>query len=124
MNVQVIESKSGTPAYAVVPWDEYRTMVERIEELQDRVDADKTLANITAGEETYPPELVERLLGSENPLRVWREYRGMTTATLAATVGVTPSAISQVESGKRGLSVDLLKKLSEALQVDMDDLVD
>ena len=124
MNVQVIESKSGTPAYAVVHWDEYRTMVERIEELQDRVDADKTLANITAGEETYPPELVERLLGSENPLRVWREYRGMTTATLAATVGVTPSAISQVESGKRGLSVDLLKKLSEALQVDMDDLVD
>ena len=48
----------------------------------------------------------------------------MTTATLAATVGVTPSAISQVETGKRGLSVDLLKKLSEALQVDMDDLVD
>ncbi|WP_435050782.1 helix-turn-helix transcriptional regulator [Desulfomicrobium baculatum] len=63
-------------------------------------------------------------MNGENPLRVWREYRCMTTATLAATVGVTPSAISQVETGKRGLSVDLLKKLSQTFQVDMDDLVD
>jgi DNA-binding XRE family transcriptional regulator len=124
MNVQVIENKSGNPAYAVVPWDEYRTMVERIEELQDIVDADKALTAITAGEEMYPSDLVERLLGGENPLRVWREYRGMTTAALAAQVGVTPSAISQVESGKRGPSVDLLKKLSRILQVGMDDLVD
>ncbi|PKN43382.1 MAG: XRE family transcriptional regulator [Deltaproteobacteria bacterium HGW-Deltaproteobacteria-18] len=124
MNVQVIENNSGNPAYAVVPWDEYRSMVERLEELQDIVDADKTMAAIASGEETYPHDLVERLLGRENPLRIWREYRGISTAALAAMVGVTPSAISQVETGKRGLSVDLLKKLSEVLQVDMDDLVD
>lgn len=123
MNVQVIESKVGTPAFAVVPWDEYKAMVERLEELQDIVDADKAMTAIAAGEETYPCDLVERLLGGQNPLRVWREYRGMTTAALASAAGVTPSAISQVETGKRGLSVDLLKKLSGILQVDMDDLV-
>ena len=123
MNVQVIENNVGSPAYAVLPWDEYKALLERLEELQDIIDADNTVAAIAAGEEAYPHELVERLLGGQNPLRVWREYRGMTTAALASAAGVTPSAISQVEAGKRGLSVDLLKKLSGILRVDMDDLV-
>ncbi|MBU4525717.1 MAG: helix-turn-helix domain-containing protein [Desulfomicrobium sp.] len=123
MNVQIIENKSGNPAYAVVPWDEYRTMVERLEELQDIVDADKAMADIIDGGETYPSELVERLVRGDNPVRVWREYRGMTTAALAAAAGVTSSAISQIEGGKRGLSVELLKRLAEVLRVDMDDLV-
>jgi len=124
MNVQIIENKSGNPAYAVVPWDEYRVMVDRLEELQDIVDADKAMADIASGGETYPPELVERLVRGDNPLRVWREHRGMTTAALAAAAGVTSSAISQIEGGKRGLSVELLKRLAEVLRVDMDDLVE
>ncbi len=123
MNVQIIENKSGNPAYAVVPWDEYRTMVDRLEELEDIVDADKAMADIADGGETYSPELVERLVRGDNPVRVWREYRGMTTAALAAAAGVTSSAISQIEGGKRGLSVELLKRLAEVLRVDMDDLV-
>jgi antitoxin component HigA of HigAB toxin-antitoxin module len=68
-----------------------------------------TGGGIAAEEETYPPELVERLVRGDNPIRVWREFRGMTTAGLAAAVGVTSSAISQIEGCKRGLSVDLLK---------------
>jgi DNA-binding XRE family transcriptional regulator len=123
MNVQIIENKSGSPAYAVVPWDEYRTMMERLEELQDIVDADKAMTEIANGAEAYPAELVERLVNGDNPVRVWREHRGMTTAALAAASGVTSSAISQIESGKRGLSVELLKRLAEVLRVDMDDLV-
>lgn len=123
MNVQIIENNVGNPAYAVLPWEEYKALLERLEELQDILDADSTIAAIAAGEETYTQELVERLLDGQNPLRVWREYRGMSTAALASAAGVTPSAISQVETGKRGLSVDLLKKLSGILQVDMDDLV-
>jgi DNA-binding XRE family transcriptional regulator len=98
--------------------------MERLEELQDSVDAENAMTGIAAGAETYPPELVERLVRGDNPIRVWREFRGMTTAALAAATGVTSSAISQIEGGKRGLSVDLLKKLAEALRVDMDDLVD
>ncbi len=98
-------------------------MLERLEELQDIVDAENATAGIAAGAETYPPELVERLVRGDNPIQVWREFRGMTAATPAAAAGVTSSAISQIEGGKRGLSVDLLKKLAAALQVDMDDLV-
>lgn len=65
------------------------------------MDADKLMVVISTGQETYPNDLVERLLGGHNPLRVWREYRGMTTATLASAAGITPSAIPQVETGKR-----------------------
>ncbi|OGT89037.1 MAG: XRE family transcriptional regulator [Gammaproteobacteria bacterium RIFOXYA12_FULL_61_12] len=122
MSAQIIE-QSGKPEYAVVPWDEWQAIMERLEELQDIVDADAAKAAIRGGEETFPAELVDRLLSGENKVRVWREYRGLTAARLAELAGVTPAAISQIESGKRGLSVDLLKKLAEALRLDLDDLV-
>lgn len=123
MNAQVIVDKEGKPEFAVLPWADYQAMIDRVEELQDIVDAENVSAAIQAGEETFPQELVDRLIRGENPIKIWREYRGMTAASLASLVGVTSSAISQIESGKRGVSVDLLKKLATALDVDMEDLV-
>jgi DNA-binding XRE family transcriptional regulator len=124
MNAQVIADKKGNPEFAVLPWADYQAILDRVEELQDIVDAENVSAAIHAGEETFPQELVDRLMSGENPLKVWREYRGMTASALASLVGVTPSAISQIEGGKRGVSVDLLKKLAMALDVDMEDLVE
>jgi DNA-binding XRE family transcriptional regulator len=122
MSAQVIE-KNGEPAFAVLPWDEYRALMERLEDLQDAIDADAAMARIADGEETYPDVLVERLCGGENKVKVWRSYRGLSAKALADATGATPAAISQIESGKRQPSVDLLKRLAEALGVDMDDLV-
>lgn len=122
MNIQIIEH-NGAPEYAIVPYSEWETIMDRMEELEDIRDARTISAAISAGEETYPHEFVKRLSSDESPLKVWREYRKFTLATLAKACGVSIPALSQIENGKRTPSVDLLVKLSKALCCDMEDLI-
>jgi transcriptional regulator with XRE-family HTH domain len=56
-------------------------------------------------------------------LRTLREERGITQTELARTAGISPSAISQAERGKRGLSVDTLLTLSDRLGMTLDELL-
>lgn len=52
-----------------------------------------------------------------------RRDLGLNQAQLAEAAGITPSAVSQAESGRRGLSLDTLIVLSERLGVSLDRLV-
>lgn len=52
-----------------------------------------------------------------------RQELGLTQNELATVAGVTASAISQAESGTRGLSVDTLVRISDQLVVPIDRLV-
>ena len=131
MNIQIIEH-NGAPEYAIVPFSEWKTIIDRLEELEDIRDARTISAAIAAGEETYHHEFVKRLSSTlkgikgtrnESPLKVWREYRKLTLAALAKACGVSIPAISQIENDKRTPSVDLLIKLSKALCCDMEDLI-
>lgn len=75
-------------------------------------------------EELLPASLVNAILYGVNPLRAWREYRGLTVSALAASAGVTAAYLSQIESGKREGTVDTLRKIAAALNVMIDDIVD
>lgn len=123
MTIQIIKH-DDKPQYAVVPFDEWEALIDRLEELEDLREARAISAAIAEGEETYPHELLERLLRlEEHPLKIWREYRGLTLAELAKQCGVSSPALSQIETGKRTPSVDLLTKLAKALRCDMEDLI-
>lgn len=109
-------------AYVVVPLSEY-------EELRNAVDEDERDAAAMRrvledpDEESVPIELVDRLLAGENPVRVWREYRGLTGVELAAAAGVAASYLSAMENRKKPGSINALKRLATALRVDVDDLI-
>jgi transcriptional regulator with XRE-family HTH domain len=51
-----------------------------------------------------------------------REARGWTQAKLAVEAGMAPSAVNQIENGKRSPSASSLNKLAEALGVEVADL--
>ena len=121
MNIQIIEN-NGCPEYAVIPFAEWQAISERLEELEDIADARCIAAAIAAGEEAFPSEFSKRLTAGEHPLKVWREYRCFTLAELGKRCGVTAAALSQIETGKRSPSVELLSKLARLLGCDMDDL--
>ena len=70
-----------------------------------------------------PTGIVDQLLGGENPIRVWRDHRGLTGRALAEQAGIVPATLSQIETGKRKGTVDTLKALAAALGVMVDDLV-
>ncbi len=55
-------------------------------------------------------------------VRRLREERGLNQAQLAVSVGTGPSAISQIENGKRSPNSETLVKLARALEVEVSDL--
>jgi transcriptional regulator with XRE-family HTH domain len=55
-----------------------------------------------------------------NRLRALRQARDMTQAELARALGTQQTAISQVELGNRGLTVQQVVKLAKALRVSTD----
>src|SRR5262249_60530687 len=56
-------------------------------------------------------------------LRAYRLRRDLSQSDLARLAGVSPSAISQVERGERGLSLETLMALSGRLNVTLDELL-
>jgi DNA-binding XRE family transcriptional regulator len=97
--------------------EEYEMLTRRLEDLEDARDLKEYRANPG---ESFPAEVVDRLLKAENPVRVFREYRGLPQRALAEKVNVTVAHISQIESGKRECSVKLLRALSRARDIDME----
>ena len=123
MSAQIIE-KNGKAEFAVVPIDEYNLLLEKAEELDDVTAFDKAMHELDAGQDEWvPAEVAKRLLGSkESPLKVWREFRGMTQKQLAEQTGIS-GQVALIEGGKREGKVSVLKDLANALNVDLDDLV-
>jgi len=119
MKPQII-TKDGKPEYAVIPYQEYRRLMEDAEMLADVRSFDAARKAYDAGvEEAIPSEVVDRLLDGDHPVRVWREYRSVSAAELAKACGVSAAAVSQIESGKRKSSIVLLQKMARHLKVDL-----
>lgn len=103
-----------------IPRAEYDRLREAAEDLADVQAYDRAMA---AGEESFPSEVVDRLLNGESPLRVFRDLRGLTQSALSAASGVNRVQIADIEARRRTGSVDTLRKLAQALNLTIDDLV-
>jgi transcriptional regulator with XRE-family HTH domain len=64
------------------------------------------------------------LIDGENPVRVYRELRGLSARELAEKTGISAAFLSEIENGKKEGGVSTLKKIAQALGVIIDDLVD
>lgn len=118
-SVQIIRDGAGQPAFAVLPMAEY----ERLLEAADEAIGGRVLdAYRVARPETFPDAVAERLVGGESPVRVFREYRGLTQRQLGERSGVNQAYVSQIEAGSRAGTVEVLKRLAETLGVELDDL--
>jgi DNA-binding XRE family transcriptional regulator len=123
MSVQILET-DGKPAFAVLPIDEYRRLLDLAEDAKDAEALHRAARRYASGKEkAIPAEVVDRLLAGAPPIRVWREHRGLTAAVLAEMIGVTPAHISKLETGKGEPSIALLKKLAATLDVDIEALL-
>ena len=98
--------------------------VENADMLTDIAAYDAFKQRLSNGEEeVIPSEFVNRILDGENPVRVWRDYRGMSAKDLASACGMSATYLSEIENGHKEGSVTVLKKLAEALNVSLEDLV-
>ena len=123
MSIQVIE-KNGKPEWAVIPYDEYVKIQELIEDIEDKKDIEEYFELLKEGEEQIiPSEVTFAILQGVNPIRAWREYKQIKVKELAKRAGITPSYLSQIETGKRNPTIDTLKAIAEALAIDVEMLI-
>ena len=122
-NIQLIE-RDGKPEWAVLPYEEYLELLEQAEMLEDIRDYDAAKAALERGEdELIPAEVVYAILDGANPIKVWREYRRLTQQQLADKVKISKPYISQIETGKRTGTTEILSAIAKALDVSLDDVV-
>lgn len=122
MNVQTI-NRDGKPEYVVLPWADYQALLEAAEDAIDGALLDVFRGKLTSGEEEMIPSVVvNALLDGTNPIKVWREYRGLTQDALAAQASISKAYLSQIETGKREGAIKTLRAIATALGVTVDDL--
>ena len=120
--IQIIE-RDGKPEWAVLPYEKYLKLVEQAELLEDIRDFDEVRAAIDRGEvELIPGEVVNAILDGKNPIKVWREFRNLTQQQLSDRVGISKPYLSQLETGKRTGTTEVLAAIAKALDVALEEV--
>jgi DNA-binding XRE family transcriptional regulator len=102
-----------------IPREEFERLVAAAEMLSDIAAYDRAMAK---GGEGMPGEVVRRIVSGENPVRVIREWRGMSGAELARRAGLHRVQVHEIETGRKTGSVATLKQIAIALDVPLDDI--
>jgi ribosome-binding protein aMBF1 (putative translation factor) len=121
MTAQIVEIAGHK--MAVLPIEEYEHLVDLVEDKEDVFAAERAERRRIEGEEYLPAEMIDRILDGEPPLRVWREYRGLTRTALAERVGTSVATISRLESGDMIGDRKRWRPIADALGVSLDDLL-
>ncbi|MCV2513915.1 helix-turn-helix transcriptional regulator [Leclercia pneumoniae] len=102
MAVQLIKDDEGNPQYAVIPYDEYFRMCLQMAEIDDETDDD--LEEIEIEHDGYddvelPGEVCSIMTYQDVSLQAaWRILRGLSQQEVADKLGISQSAVSQLES--------------------------
>ena len=107
------------PNTVTIARNEYDRLLEAAEDLADLQAYDRAMA---AGGEGLPHAFMVRLIEGENPVRVFRDWRGLSQAEAARRAGVHRVQLHDIEAGKKRGSVDTLKAIATALDVALDDI--
>ena len=103
---------------------EYERLLTIAEDAADIAAYDRAVSRLASGQEELVPEpYANRLIDGESPLRVYREFRGLTQVALSEASGVNRVQIADIEAGRKSGSIETIKKLASALWVSVDDLI-
>ena len=124
-NVQFISTPRGDDL-AVLPRKDYDALVKAATE--DAADARAVKASRAAlarGDEiALPRDIALRIANGESPVRVLREWRGVTQEALARLAEIGQGYLSDIEAGRRKGPADLHKRLAKLLAVPIAALID
>lgn len=113
--------------FVKIPENEFNGMISELnalkEAMEERLDIAALDQALRLDEELLPADMVKRMVSGISPIRVFREYRGMTQQALADAANVSKTTISELETGRKTGSIKTLSAIAHALNVDIDDLV-
>ncbi|MFB0516804.1 MAG: helix-turn-helix domain-containing protein [Candidatus Neomarinimicrobiota bacterium] len=117
INYQIITSR-GKPRFAIV---EYQTFMKLLEQFENQKKDRSATKRTRRRKEPTASELTQ--LMRTNPIKGWRLFRNMTQSDLADKTGLKQTHVSLMEANKIKPRENTLKKLAEALNCNVDDLV-
>ena len=102
--------QDGKPAFAVIPWGEYQKLI--------RNNPDETDVWI-------PHEVVKaNVVNGVSMIRAWRDYLGLTQKELAKRAGMTQPALARLEKSDSKPRIGTLRKISAAMEINLEQLTD
>ena len=117
--IQFIE-RDGKREFAVIPIELYERLSAALEDADDAA-----LFDAARGADDgfrIPATVAHALLDGDNPVKVWREHRGLTQEVLAEKAAISKAYLCQIETGKRVGALKTLKAIAGALAVTVDEL--
>jgi DNA-binding XRE family transcriptional regulator len=112
--------KNNIPVFIVLPYKEYEGLLDSLE---DQEDIEEVQLFHTGSKETIPFELLQSITNGESAVRVFREFRKISQTTLAKQIGISRQYLCQIEKNERKGRAEILKKIADTLDVDIDLLV-
>lgn len=107
-NPQIINNEKGLPAFAVLPYAEYLSLVNKRE------------INIENG---IPSEVAHLALDNDiSAAAAWRIHLGLSQEEVAKKIGVSQPAYSQYETSTK-LRKTTLRKIADALGINIEQLM-
>ena len=104
-NIQTILNDKGKPAFVVIPYDQYRQLVEP--------------------RSAIPHEVVGMVINKGYSLiKAWRVYLKFSQKEIAMALDISQSAISQIEKSGKTPKVHTINKLAEIYNVNPELLMD
>ena len=96
--IQFIE-RDGKREFAVIPIELYERLSAALEDADDAALFDAA----RAADDGFrsPATVVNAILDGEQPVKVWREHRGLTQDALAGKAGISKAYLCQIETRKR-----------------------
>ena len=101
-DIQTIKGADGQPAFVVVPYAEYMRRFAHEEGL-------------------IPHEVVSATVDGTSPMKAWREYLGLTQASVAERLGVSQAAYAQTEAAARPRKATVTR-VAAALRITVEQL--
>jgi hypothetical protein len=122
MNVRFKRTDKGE--IAILSRKDYEVLAAKAAEADEDSGTARLVARarkeIAAGAPLIPKSVVDRLAKGVNPVRVLREWRGMTQLSVSSKTGIGQGYLSDLENGRRQGTMAALKKIAAALKVPLD----
>jgi DNA-binding XRE family transcriptional regulator len=115
MDVQTYTTPGGVERVSL-PRSEYQDLI-------DALDHAVAMRDVAAGAPVLTEAELDAFLAAASPLAFWRKPAGMTQTALARKAGITQAFLAQIKAGSRDGTVAILKRISEALGVRIEDLI-
>lgn len=119
-SLQKIVGPEGEALFVVVPVADYERLKRAAEDAEDMRAGRAALGY--DGPEPVPATVAHRIADGENPVRVWREHRGLKAIELARATGMSAPYLSEIETGKKDGTFRTMAAIAEVLGVSLDDL--